>query len=175
MTTEIIFAAREFAFRHHGEAEWTHRMGQHLASVARFTKIAGGTVPMLAAAWLHDVVEDTDATVTDIENAFGAHVANIVLGLTDPPHFAPLELAVRKELQTKRIATLGPEVQLIKVADQTANVAEIAVRPPAHWTAEKSLVYAAGAKQIVNATTGVPAVLLNEFAIAYNAVRAAHG
>ena len=35
-----------------------------------------------AVAWLHDVVEDTDYTVEDIENLFGPKIAQIVDGLT---------------------------------------------------------------------------------------------
>ena len=174
MTTELILTAREFAFAHHGEAEWTARMGQHLASVVRFTKIGGGSTAMLAAAWLHDVVEDTAATLAEVEAEFGSEISQLVDGLTDPPHFAALELGFRKERQAARIATLPTPVHVIKVADQTANVAEIAVRPPAHWTHEKAMVYAAGAQHIVSATRGVPEVLYVEFARAFQAARVAH-
>lgn len=175
MKTNVVLAAREFAFTHHGLAQWDARMGQHLAMVARFTKLAGGTSAMLATAWLHDVVEDTAATLDAVEAEFGVEIREMVDGLTDPLHYRELNLGFRKQLQAKRITKLPVQVQTIKVADQTANVAEIAVRPPARWTPEKALLYVEGGKQIVEATYGVPEVLLAEFAKAYDAACAAHG
>lgn len=55
----------------------------HLARVASRVESAGGTKEMVAAAWLHDVVEDTDATHRDIETRFGDQVARLADELTD--------------------------------------------------------------------------------------------
>jgi (p)ppGpp synthase/HD superfamily hydrolase len=50
----------------------------HPAEVAKIVaSVPGSTPDMVAAAWLHDVVEDTACTYTDIHMAFGADIATL--------------------------------------------------------------------------------------------------
>lgn len=67
---------------------------------------------VLAAAWLHDVVEDCDYGLDDIRNEFGPRVAAYVGGLTK---FRP------KEDYLDSFRTLSYEVKLIKLADVVHN------------------------------------------------------
>jgi hypothetical protein len=62
---------------------------------------------MIAAAWLHDVVEDTPATVGEIERAFGRGVADLVDGLTDVS--LPSDGAGRRE--RRRIGHIRSELR----------------------------------------------------------------
>jgi len=55
----------------------------HPAAVAEIVKSVRHTPEMIAAAWLHDVVEDTGVTLEAIESEFGADVTSLVFWLTD--------------------------------------------------------------------------------------------
>ncbi len=51
---------------------------EHLAEVAALTRAHGGTPLEVAAAWLHDVVEDSNVTALELESLFGAELAQLV-------------------------------------------------------------------------------------------------
>ena len=76
---------------------------------------------MLAAALLHDVVEDTDRTIKDIRKEFGDIVAIFVEGLTDISIPEDGNRAVRKELDRQHLKNSLPPVQTIKLADLIHN------------------------------------------------------
>ncbi|WP_067821340.1 HD domain-containing protein [Actinomadura kijaniata] len=86
---------------------------------------AGVTDPdMLAAALLHDVVEDTDATVADVEAEFGEGVAELVDWLTKPPAAGPDRQAKRaaKAAYLRRLGDAPERAVLVKLADRVSNV-----------------------------------------------------
>lgn len=81
----------------------------------------------IAAALLHDVVEDTEYTFEDIQNLFGETVARIVNGLTkisimDKEEDRPLSL--QAENYRKMLLTLNDDVRviIIKIADRLHNM-----------------------------------------------------
>lgn len=174
----LVTTAQDFALkRHHGQTRPLvdeRPVAEHLAEVANLVELAGGTPEMIAAAWLHDVVEDTDTAIREVSELLGEAVAALVDGLTDPPHFAPIVLHERKALQTERIALLPWDVQVVKVADQTSNVWMVATNPVVGWTAEKCVTYARGAKAIVAACSNIPAVLIAAFEEALTAALSTH-
>jgi guanosine-3',5'-bis(diphosphate) 3'-pyrophosphohydrolase len=106
----------------------------------------------LAAAVLHDVVEDTATTADEIESVFGAAVARIVAEVTDDPALPRRE---RRRLQVVRAASLSPAARLIKIADKTANLRQM----PSDWTPERRADYAASAQKVVDACRGTNAAL----------------
>jgi len=55
----------------------------HLHAVAKLVASVTDDPEMIAAAWLHDTVEDTPATLDDIAESFGTAVAELVESLTD--------------------------------------------------------------------------------------------
>ncbi|MBA8954657.1 HD domain-containing protein [Actinomadura namibiensis] len=86
---------------------------------------AGVTDPdMLAAALLHDVVEDTDATVADVEAVFGEGVAELVDWLTKPPAAGADRQAKRaaKAAYLRRLGDAPERAVLVKLADRVSNV-----------------------------------------------------
>lgn len=85
--------------------------------------------PLLVAALLHDVVEDTAETVAAIERLFGAQVARLVDQVTMPP--APTSEdkgAIRAEYLT-RLATAPESVRVLKLADRYSNVQRLHTHP----------------------------------------------
>ncbi len=136
---------------------------EHLAEVVDLAKKNEASDEAIAAAWLHDVVEDTEATIEDIEAIFGDKVASYVDGLTDPKGFEKLELSIRKKKQAERIKTMPEAVRLIKLCDQISNVKSVLNDPPLDWTKEKCLTYTDGADLLVQECRGLSNVLDEEF------------
>jgi (p)ppGpp synthase/HD superfamily hydrolase len=134
----LLHEAKRFALRHHAGLERGNASGEpvvaHLAEVAAYVanEVAddGAAVALVAAAWLHDVVEDTGATLDDVLATFGVEVAAIVAGLTDPPDDAAMPIAARKRRQAGRVAEAAPDVRLVKLADQVANIRSVVEDPP---------------------------------------------
>ncbi|AXG74961.1 bifunctional (p)ppGpp synthetase/guanosine-3',5'-bis(diphosphate) 3'-pyrophosphohydrolase [Flavobacterium arcticum] len=79
----------------------------------------------IAAALLHDVVEDTDITVEDIEQMFNPKIAKIVEGLTKIAKVkTDKEISMQAENFRKMLLTLNDDVRviLIKIADRLHNM-----------------------------------------------------
>ena len=75
-------------------------------------------LPILVSSWLHDILEDTATSYTDLKKIFGEEVAEIVFCVTD-------ELARnRKERKEKTYPKIrsNSKAIIIKVADRIANV-----------------------------------------------------
>lgn len=155
----LLYEAKRFALRHHAGLDRGNASGEpvvvHLAEVAAYVanEVAdeGVAEVLVVAAWLHDVVEDTDATIDDVRRAFGEAVAAIVAGLTDPPDFAAMPLVVRKRRQAARVADAPWAVRLVKLADQVANIRSVAEDPPLAWGTEDCRAYLDGASAVAAA------------------------
>lgn len=102
----------------------------HLREVAGLVETHGGDEAMIAAAWLHDVVEDTEIRMDEIERHFGADVAELVFALTDVSKPEDGNRAVRKELDRLHVAKASPRAKTVKLADIISNVSSIAAFDP---------------------------------------------
>jgi (p)ppGpp synthase/HD superfamily hydrolase len=98
----------------------------HPARVASIVMRHGGTDEMVAAAWLHDTVEDTDVTPILITKMFGVDVADIVEGLTDISLPEDGNRAKRKSIDRMHSANASTEAQFVKCADIVDNSWDIA-------------------------------------------------
>lgn len=79
----------------------------------------------IAAALLHDVVEDTDFTLQDMEDMFGVVVARIVEGLTKISHLEhDKDVSLQAENFRKMLLTLNDDIRviIIKIADRLHNM-----------------------------------------------------
>jgi (p)ppGpp synthase/HD superfamily hydrolase len=118
----------------------------HPAEVAKIVAgVPGATPDMVAAAWLHDVVEDTGCTYTDIHMAFGADIAALVGWLTDVSQPQDGNRAHRKAMDRDHTAEAPAEAQTIKLADLISNSRSIVAHDPAFartYLAEKRLLLA---------------------------------
>ena len=132
---------------------------EHIQEVADLVWISGGTDAEIAAAWLHDSVEDTETKLEDISRLFGSDVAELVHGLTDLPEMTDLPTDQRKLAQSRRVRSKGPGVRRIKLADQISNVRYVVTDPPSNWTHENNRMYCAGAKLIADECKGISPLL----------------
>ena len=105
------------------------------------------TVPhddaMLAAALLHDVVEDTPVTIEEIRAVFGDDVAQLVDDLTDVSKPEDGNRKTRKALDRDHSARSSARAQTVKLADLISNSADILVNDPKFaktYLAEKDLL-----------------------------------
>lgn len=92
---------------------------EHLARVVATLQRFGEQDPLLlAAAWLHDVVEDTPVTVAALREEFGEELATLVWRLTDEAG------ATRRDRQTATHAKIRADARAVRVklADRLANV-----------------------------------------------------
>ena len=84
---KLIIKAVQFAIKAH-EGQTRKYTGEpyvvHPMAVARTLEVNGMDGDTIAAALLHDVVEDTDVTAKDIMREFGTEISNIVIGVTNP-------------------------------------------------------------------------------------------
>ena len=101
------------------------------------------TPEMLAAAWLHDTVEDTGVSLGLIEQEFGSEVASIVEMLTDVSCAHHGLRAHRKQIDREHTAKASPSAKTIKLADLIDNTRSIVARDPKFaevYLAEKRLL-----------------------------------
>ncbi|UOH76847.1 RelA/SpoT family protein [Ornithobacterium rhinotracheale] len=86
----------------------------------------------ISCALMHDVVEDTDYTLQDIEKLFGAKFAKIIDGLTKISVLNDQDLSIQSENFRKLLLTLSEDVRviLIKIADRLHNMRTLESMPP---------------------------------------------
>ena len=162
---DLISRAERFArVRHEGQ----FRKGKaqepytiHLEEVAVLVGRWSGSERAIAAAWLHDTVEDCPPTsLTELETLFSKEVADIVAELTDNK---TLPKASRKEQQIINAPRKSDEASLVKLADKTSNIGAIANSPPNGWSLERRLEYIAWANTVVGNLPFLPAEGVSEF------------
>jgi GTP diphosphokinase / guanosine-3',5'-bis(diphosphate) 3'-diphosphatase len=125
----VAEAAHEGQKRLSGEDYIEHPLG--VASILADLRLDTTT---LAAALLHDTVEDTEVSLEQIEEEFGEEVARVVDGLTklDKLQFKTRELAQAENVRKMIVAMAGDiRVLLIKLADRLHNMRTLAPLPPA--------------------------------------------
>ncbi len=93
----------------------------HPISVSKLVKKHGGSEIQQAGALLHDVVEDTQYTLADINANFGSQVATLVKWLTDTSRPEDGNRKTRKEIDRNRLGSAPADVQMIKLADMIDN------------------------------------------------------
>jgi (p)ppGpp synthase/HD superfamily hydrolase len=97
----------------------------HPIEVASWVRSIKGDENMIAAAYLHDTVEDTDVTLKLIENFFGEDVAELVENLTDISKPEDGNRKVRKEIDRQHTAKASARAKTIKLADLISNTRDI--------------------------------------------------
>jgi GTP pyrophosphokinase len=107
---------------------------EHPLNVARIVARLGLDDVSIAAALLHDVIEDTDCTLADVEADFGPEVAKIVDGVTklDRVEFTTRERHQAASLRKMLVAMAKDlRVLIIKLADRLHNMCTLAALSPA--------------------------------------------
>lgn len=128
---------------------------------------------ILCAAALHDYLEDCcggegEPTVeqgrTLLRDRFGSRVLAYVDAVTDDK---TLDKAERKRMQIERAAHAPHGAKLVKLADKTANLRDIAATPPADWPEQRRRDYFDWAKAVIDRIRGTHTRLEALFDVAY--------
>lgn len=131
---ELVQRARAFAEAAHGAINHRRKHTDepytaHLARVADAVARVTTDAETIAAAWLHDVVEDTPTTLEDVARVFGTGVAKLVAAMTDVDYAAG-NRRQRKALDRARLASADPRAQTIKYADILDNAPDLSAHDP---------------------------------------------
>ena len=127
---DIVEKARVFATAAHAAAAQLRKYTNepyivHPREVAGIVLQHGGSDVQIAAAWLHDVVEDTGVTIETIRTEFGTDVAELVGWLTDVSRPEQGNRATRKAIDRAHTAMAPAAAQTIKLADLISNCTSI--------------------------------------------------
>jgi len=106
---------------------------------------------VIAAALLHDTVEDTDTTLDEVEAEFGPDIRRVVDEVTDDK---ALPKAARKQQQIDHAPHLTEQARLVKLADKIANLKDILVAPPANCSDERKLEYVEWCRAVIDLIRG---------------------
>lgn len=168
---DVVTKAKEFAAHAHKDHVRNDEKKTpyifHLEEVAELVKDSGGSEQEIAAAWLHDSVEDTETTIQDIKKEFGDEITEIVAGVTDLPEWSSLSLEERKTKQAERVARESNSIKRVKLADQSSNV-KIVGSLNDNFTLDEKFIYIDAAKRIARACKGVSPFLDKLFADRYD-------
>jgi (p)ppGpp synthase/HD superfamily hydrolase len=122
--SEVIGKALEMAEKAHAGQTRSGSGGMayihHPVAVAELLAAHGCDESTVAAALLHDVVEDSEASIDDITAAFGQPVANLVAALTEDESIEPFER--RKEAHRRHVTEVGGDALAIYAADKLSNI-----------------------------------------------------
>jgi (p)ppGpp synthase/HD superfamily hydrolase len=122
--SELIGEALEMAEKAHAGQTRNGSGGMayihHPVAVAELLAEHGFDEPTVAAALLHDVIEDSDASIDEIAADFGQRVADLVAALTEDESIEPFER--RKEAHRRHVEEVGGDALAIYAADKLSNI-----------------------------------------------------
>lgn len=125
----ICWAATFAAEKHGKEGQVRKYTGEpyiiHPARVAHTVAVYGGDSGMIQAAWLHDVLEDTDCTIDEIMQNFGPDVASLVDDLTDVSIPSDGNRATRKAIDRDHTSRASSRAKMVKLCDLMDNTSDI--------------------------------------------------
>jgi guanosine-3',5'-bis(diphosphate) 3'-pyrophosphohydrolase len=153
----LVLKAFKFAARKHEHQrrknEWASPYINHLITVSEILWQVGQVRDMntMAAAILHDTLEDTDTSLEELEKTFGEKICSIIYEVTDDKRLPKQE---RKRRQVELAGSASLEARHVKLADKIANVQDIMNAPPTGWTLERQWEYIDWAEAVVNGMRG---------------------
>ncbi len=161
----LAFAAHKHRDQRRKDAEASPYIN-HPIALAEVLAGEGGVadVEVLAAALLHDTIEDTATTGKELRSEFGERIAAMVEEVTDDQG---LPKADRKRLQIEHAAALSAGAKLVKLADKICNLRDVADRPPANWDLQRRQEYFEWAKRVIDGLRGAHPGLEAAFDAAY--------
>ena len=132
LNTAILDRAIIFAVKAHAGTE---RRGKgfpyivHPMEAVEIVATMTNDQEMLAAAVLHDTVEDTDVTIEQIRSEFGDRVASFVAAESDEPHQSPdseENWHARKQAAIDRLSKASHDAKIVALGDKLSNMRAIA-------------------------------------------------
>ena len=138
----------------------------HPIALAHVLADEGGVTnsKILAAAILHDTIEDTETTYEELKQRFGKTIAGVVREVSDDKTLSKID---RKRLQIEHAEHLSRRARLVKLADKICNVRDVASSPPHDWPLARRREYFDWAKAVVDRIRGTNKKLELAFDEAY--------
>jgi guanosine-3',5'-bis(diphosphate) 3'-pyrophosphohydrolase len=156
-----LVAALHYAATHHKDQRRKDRDGSpyinHPIALLHILAVEAGVTDsdVLCAAVLHDVIEDCagsdserEQRAAEIDAMFGSEVLAIVQDVTDDK---ALPKAERKQQQIDHARQILHGAKLVKLADKTANLRDVASNPPPAWPLERRREYFDWARKVIEA------------------------
>ena len=161
----VEFAARKHRMQRRKDHEASPYINHPIALMSVLCVEAGvHDAVILAAAALHDTIEDTETTLAELEAVVGSQIAGIVAEMTDDKALPSSE---RKRLQIERASHKSKEATFVKLADKICNLRDMASSPPKTWDLARRREYFEWAKPVVDGLPTVDAKLRMLFEAAY--------
>jgi guanosine-3',5'-bis(diphosphate) 3'-pyrophosphohydrolase len=162
----IDFAARKHWDQHRKDGEASPYINHPISVSLLLAEIGEVRDPeTLAAAILHDTLEDTKTTPKELEATFGSRVRKLVEEVTDDKSLPKLE---RKRLQIEHARSLSPDAVLIKLGDKISNVVDVSHSPPKDRDLTRRREYLHWAAAVVRNCAKVNSALESYFAKVIN-------
>lgn len=114
---------------------------------------------LLAAALLHDTIEDTNTSAEEIEHAFGNRIMRLVMEVTDDKRISRVK---RKQLQIDKARELTYEAKCIKIADKACNISDI-LYTRIKWSRQRKINYVKWANEVIGQIRDTNAELVGAF------------
>ena len=168
-----ILEAAHFAAQQHAQQKRKGSGGEpylnHLIEVAELIACSsdGLDTELVMAGLLHDTVEDTGVTLSELETRFGPDVASLVAEVTDDKS---LPKETRKRLQVQNAPGISPRAQTLKLADKISNLRSLLASPPVGWNLERKRQYSDWARQVVEGLSSPNLLLKQEFEQTYRMI-----
>ena len=166
MTHTLILKAAHFAAKKHRDQRRKDKHASpyiiHPISVAlAIAQIGRVDDPeILAAALLHDTLEDTKTEPEDLEAEFGKKVCEYVLDVSDDKTLPKDE---RKRRQIEHAKKISKGAALIKLGDKISNVTDVTNNPPADWDVNRRKQYLDWAEKVIDNCPKVNDRMENKF------------
>ena len=154
----LVLRAAQFAANKHKDQRRKDAKSRpyinHPINLAEVLHTDGGVHDpiVIAAALLHDTIEDTKTTYQELRGAFGAEVADVVVEVTDVKF---LGKESRKRLQVAKAGRASERARQVKIADKICNLRDILASPPSSWSLARRQEYFDWAKAVVDQARGV--------------------
>ena len=129
----LVRKAIRFAIQSHGNQKRKYTgepYFSHLEEVASYVEAAGFSSEVVAAAYLHDTLEDTEVTIPQLHAYFGFRVMNLVHQVTDVSRPNDGNRKFRKARDRAHLAEADPSGASIKLADLISNTRSIVAHDP---------------------------------------------
>jgi len=165
-TTDLILRAVAFAAHKHRDQRRKDRGASpyinHPIELAHLLWDEGEVRDplVIAAALLHDTLEDTETSWQELRGEFGEEIADIVLEVTDTKW---IDKKLRKRLQVAKARHSSERARLVKLADKICNLRDFGSRAPAGWSLQRKREYFDWAKEVIDRLRGTHAGLERRF------------
>ena len=166
MNNTLILKAANFSAQKHSTQRRKDKDASpyinHPISVAlAIAQIGGVDDPeILAAALLHDTLEDTETGPEELEAEFGKKVCEYVLDVSDDKTLPKDE---RKRRQIEHAKKISKGAALIKLGDKISNVTDVLDNPPVGWDINRRKEYLDWAEKVIENCPKVNDRMENKF------------